>query len=131
MDRLRDTLHWNNYPKRITSALRNLDHKTEDKTQKLTTVCLHYFKGLAKKTFFKYVVHMSSGPHLGVAQLFVNIRVKPLTELCIIPSHAAVAKYTKTRYESKTTGTWWDIEKSGIADYIYIERKWKPSTLVG
>ena len=32
MDRLRDILHQNNYPKRIISASRNLDHKTEDKT---------------------------------------------------------------------------------------------------
>ena len=37
MDRLRDTLlHQNNYPKGITSAPRNLDWKTEDKTLKLT-----------------------------------------------------------------------------------------------
>ena len=42
-------LHHNNYPECITSAPRNLDKKREDNTQKLTTVCLSYVKGLAKR----------------------------------------------------------------------------------
>ena len=48
MDRLRDTLHQNNYLKSIKSAPKNLDWKTEDKTWKLTTICLPYVKGLAE-----------------------------------------------------------------------------------
>ena len=73
MDRLRDALlHQNDYPKSITSAPRNLDCKTEDKTWKFTTVCLLYVKSLAEKIFLKFVVQMISG-HSGVAQLFVNI----------------------------------------------------------
>ena len=45
---LRHNLHCNNYPKRITSAPRNLDRRIEDNTRKLTTVCLVYVKGLAE-----------------------------------------------------------------------------------
>ena len=46
---LRHNLHHNNYPERITLAPRNLDRRIEDNTQKLTTVCLSYVKGLAKR----------------------------------------------------------------------------------
>ena len=46
---LRHNLHRNNYPECITSAPRNLDRRIEDNTPKLTTVCLLYVKGLAKR----------------------------------------------------------------------------------
>ena len=46
---LRHNLHHNNYPESITSAPRNLDRRVEDNTRKLTTVCLPYVKGLAKR----------------------------------------------------------------------------------
>ena len=37
---LRHNLHRNNYPRRITSAPRNLDRRMKDNTRKFTTVCL-------------------------------------------------------------------------------------------
>ena len=46
---LRQNLHRNFYPECITSAPRNLDRRMEDNTQKLTTVCLPYVKGLAER----------------------------------------------------------------------------------
>ena len=50
MINLRHNLHRNNYPERIKSAPRNLDRRIEDNTRKLTTVCLPYVRGLAKRT---------------------------------------------------------------------------------
>ena len=49
MDSLKETLRRNNYPENITSATINLDHKTEEDSRKLTTVCRPYMKGLAEK----------------------------------------------------------------------------------
>ena len=49
MDKLRESLHQNNYPKSTTLARRKLDCKTEDKTRKLTAICLPYVKGLTAK----------------------------------------------------------------------------------
>ena len=49
MIRVRHNLHSNNYPEPITSAPRNLDRRIEDNTRKLTTVCLLYVRGLAKR----------------------------------------------------------------------------------
>ena len=46
---LRHNLNCNNYPEHITSTPRNLDRRMEDNTRKLTTVCLPYVKGLAKR----------------------------------------------------------------------------------
>ena len=48
MDRLKVTLHRNNYPRRITSAPRNLDHRAEDRTRKLSTFCPMSKAGLKK-----------------------------------------------------------------------------------
>ena len=46
---LRHNLHHNNYPECITLVPRNRDRRIEDNTQKLTTVCLLYVKGLAER----------------------------------------------------------------------------------
>ena len=46
---LRHNLYRYNYPKRMTSAPRNLDRRVEDNTLKLTMVCLPYVKGLAER----------------------------------------------------------------------------------
>ena len=46
---MKETLCQNNYPENITSATINLDHKTEEDSRKLTTVCLTYVSGLAEK----------------------------------------------------------------------------------
>ena len=45
----RHNLHCNNYPEWIISAPGNLDKRIEDNTQKLTTVCLPYVKGLTER----------------------------------------------------------------------------------
>ena len=46
---LRHNLHHHHYTEHITSAPRNPDRKIEDNTQKPTTVCLLYVKGLAER----------------------------------------------------------------------------------
>ena len=46
---LKNNIHRNNNPERITSAPRNLDWRIENNTRKLTTVCLPYVKGLVEK----------------------------------------------------------------------------------
>ena len=46
---LRHNIHHNNYPECITLAPRNLDRRIEDNTPKLSTVCLPYIKGRAKR----------------------------------------------------------------------------------
>ena len=100
---LRHNLHRNNYPEHITLAPRNLDWRIEDNTQKLTTVCLPYVKGLAERTqkicsFYDIRTVFTSGSTLR-RYLF---RVKPPTNstwprTVFTPSLAVVAKYTKLR----------------------------------
>ena len=134
MGRLRDTLHRNNYPKSITSVPRNLDHKTEDKTQKLTTVCLPYVKGLAEK-----IQKICRPDNIRTTLRSVStlckllLRVKPSTE-CNMAKNCAysipcscgmqVYKYETCRplkvrlQEHQKEMVRGKIEKSGIADHI-------------
>ena len=58
------------YPKSITSATRNLDRRQNLKTYHCLSTFL--WKAWLKKLKI-YVVDMIPGPHLGVAQLYVNI----------------------------------------------------------
>ena len=133
---LRHNLHCNNYPERITSAPRNLDRRIEDNTHKLTTVCLPYVKGLAKriqKICRPYDIRtvFTSGSTLR-GYLF---RVKPPTEFnitknCVysIPCSCKIYKSErghplKVRLEEhRKAVVRGEIEKSGMADHIWKEK---------
>ena len=97
---LRYNLPRNNYPECITSAPRNLYRRIEDNTQKLTTVCLPYVKGLAEriqKTCSPYDIRtvFTSGSTLR-RYLF---RVKPPTEFNMTKNGV----YSITRLENWCT----------------------------
>ena len=95
---LRHNLYRNNYPERITSAPRNLDERTGDNTQKLTTVCLAYIKSLAEriqKICRPYDIRtvFTSGSTLR-RYLF---RVKPPTEFSVYSVPCGCGKNAKMR----------------------------------
>ena len=129
-------LHRNNYPERITLAPRNLDRRIEDNTPKLTTVSLPYVKGLAEriqKTCSPYDIRtvFTSGSTLR-RYLF---RVKPPTEfnmtkncVCSIPCSCGkiykcdTGRPLKVRLEEHRKAiVGVEIEKSGMADHIWME----------
>ena len=64
----------------ITSAPRNVDRRIEDNTQKLTTVCLPYVKGLAER------IQKICSPY-DIRTVFTSgstLQVKPPTEFNMI-----------------------------------------------
>ena len=134
---LRLNLHRNNYPECITSAPRNLDRRIEDSTQKLTTVCLPYIKGLAEriqKICCPYDIEtvFTSGSPLR-RYLF---RVKPPTEFnmtknCIYSISCSCGKIYKGEIgrqlkvrieEHRKVVVRGEIEKSGVVDNIWKEK---------
>ena len=95
---LRHNLHHNNYPECITLAPRNLDRRIEDNTQKFTTVCLPYVKGLAKRiqkicTPYDIRTVFTSGSTLQSS----HQRNSTWSRTVFTPSLGAVVKYTKKR----------------------------------
>ena len=134
---LRHNLHRNNYPENITSAPRNLDRRVEDKTRKLTTVCLPYVKGLAErfqKICSPYDIRtvFTSGSTLR-RYLF---RVKPTTKFnmtknCVYSIPWSCGKINKGETghplkvrleEHRKAVERGEIEKSGMADHIWKEK---------
>ena len=141
---LRHNLHRYNYPERITSAPRNLDRRIEDNTRKLTTVCLHYVKGIAERVQkicspYDISTVSTSGSTLR-RYLF---RVKPptdfnMTKNCVFSIPCSCGKIykgetglpLKVRLEEHPKSVIrGEIEKSGMAD-LYMKGKGKPSTLM-
>ena len=136
---LRHNLHRNNYPQRITSATRNLDRRTEDNTQKLTTVYLLYVKGLTEriqKNCCPYDIRtvFTSGSTLR-RYLF---RVKPPTEFnmiknCVYTIPCRCDKIYKgetvrpLKVVDSSTRWDWKVDYSGP----YMEGNGKQSDLMG
>ena len=137
MIRLRHNLHRNNYPDRITLATRKLDKRIEDNTRKITTVCLPYVKGLAKriqKIWSPYDIRtvFTSGSTL---QRYL-FWVKPPTKFNMIKNcvysiscscdeiyKAERGRPLKVRLEEHCKAVVRDeIEKSGMADHIRKEK---------
>ena len=142
---LRHNLHRINCSERITSAPRNLDRRIEDNTQKLTLVYLPYVKRLAKriqKICSPYDIRtvFTSGSTLR-RYLF---RVKPPMEYnmiknCVYSIPCSCGKIYKGETgcplkvrleEHRKAVVWGKIEKSGMADHIWKEKK-KLSALMG
>ena len=137
MIRLRHNLQCNNYTECITSAPRNIDRRMEDNTQKLTTVCLTYVKGLAER------IQKICTPY-DIRTVFISgstlwrylFRVKPPTEFnmikdCIYSIPCSCGKIyegetghpLKVRLEEhRKAVVRGEIEKSGIADHIWKEK---------
>ena len=135
---LRHNLHRNNYPECITLAPRNLDRKIKDNTQKLTTVCLPYVNGLAKriqKICSPYDIRtiFTSGSSLR-RYLF---QVKPPTEFnmiknCVYSIPCCYGKIYKGKTghplnvrleEHRKAVVQGEIEKSGMVDHIWKEKR--------
>ena len=134
---LRHNLHCNNYPEHITLAPRNLTWRIEDNTRKLTTVCLPYVKGLAKriqKICSPYDIRtvFTSGSTLR-RYLF---QVKPPTEInmiknCIYSIPCSCGKIYKSEtghplkvrleehWKAVVRG---EIEKLDMADHVWKEK---------
>ena len=134
---LRHNLHCNKYPECITSAPRNLDRRIEDNTQKLTTVCLPYIKGLAER------IQKICSPY-DIRTVFTSgsilrrylIRVKPPTEFSMIKNcvysipcsclkiyKGETGRPLKVRLEEHLkAAVRGEIEKSGIVDHIWTEK---------
>ena len=137
MNSLRHNLHRNNYPGRITSALRNLNRRMEDNTRKLTTVCLPYVKGRAKR------IQKLCSPY-DIRTVFTSgsilwryvFRVKPPTEFnmtknCVYSIPCSFGKIYKCetgfplkvrleeQWKAVVRG---EIEKSGMADHIWKKK---------
>ena len=126
------------YPERITSAPRNLDRRIEDNTPKLPMVCLPYVKGLAEriqKICSPYDIRtvFTSGSTLR-RYLF---RVKPPTEFnmtknCVYSIPRSCGKIYKVETghplkvrleEHRKAVVRGEIEKSGMADHIWKEKR--------
>ena len=94
---LRHNLHCYNYPECITLVPRNLDRRIEDNTWKLTTVCLPYVKGLAKriqKICSPYDIRtVFNSPEISLPGQATN----GIQHELFTPSLAVVVKYTKER----------------------------------
>ena len=133
---LRHNLHRNNNSERIISAPRNLDRRIEDNTRKLTTVCLPYIKGLAKRTPkicspYDIMTVFTSGSTFR----WYLFRVKPPTEFnmtknCVDSIPCSCGKIYKGETgrplkvrleEDRKPVVGGDIEKSGMADHIWKE----------
>ena len=131
---LRHNLHRNNYPECIKLALRNLDRRIEDNTQKVTTVCLPYVKGLAnriQKICSSYDIRtiFTSGSTL---RRYLSW-VKPPTEFSMIKNSipcscgktykGETGRPLKVRLEEHGKAVVrGEIEKSGMADHIWKEK---------
>ena len=131
MINLHDLHH--NYPESITSAPRNPDRRIEDDTQKLTTVCLPYVKGLAER------IQKICSPY-DIRTIFTNgstlqrylFCVKPPTEFNMSKNYVysipcscgkvykgLTCRPLKVRLEEYRKGVvWGKTEKSGMADHI-------------
>ena len=137
MIRLRHNLHCNNYPKRITSAPRNLVRRIKDDTRKLTTLCLPYVRGLSKRiqricSPYDIKAIFTSGSTLQ-RYLFC---VKPPTEFnmtknCVYSIPCSCGKVYKGETccplkirlgEHQKVVVWGKIEKSGLANHIWKEK---------
>ena len=111
--------------------------RIEDETRKLITIYLPYVKGLAERPK-GYVVHMTSGQYSPEAQVSGVIPSVPIHQqnltwprtVCI-PSLVVVVKYIyrwdmlplKIRLEEhRKAVVRGEIEKSGMADYIWNEK---------
>ena len=82
---LRHDLHYNNHPERITLVPRNLDRRIEDDTRKLTSVCLLYVKGPAKRIQKIYRLYdIRTIFTRGLSLQSYIFRIKPLTEFNVI-----------------------------------------------
>ena len=139
---LRHNLYCNNYPECITSAPRNLDRRIEDDTRKLTTVCLPYNKGFAERIqriYSPYDIRtIFTGGSILRRYLF---RVKPPTEFNLIKNcvyfipcscgkvyKGETCHPLKIRLEENSSTRWnWKVGYGRP----YMERKGKPSTLMG
>ena len=136
MINLRHNFHRNNYPESITSAPRKLDRRMEDNTRKLTSVCIPYVKGLAKrikKICSPYDIRtvFTSGSTLRR----YHFRVKPPTEFnmtknCVYSIPCSCGKIYKGETsrplkvrleEHRKAIVRGEIEKSGMADHIWKE----------
>ena len=114
----------NNYPESITSATINQDHKTEEDTRKLTTVCLPYVRGFDIRTTFRSESTLRR--HL--------LRVKPPAEYyknCVYSIPCSCGKVykgetcrpLKIRLEEHCKAVIrGEIEKSGMADHIWRKK---------
>ena len=137
MDSLKETLHQNNYPESITSATINLDHKTEEDTRKLTTVCLPYARGLAEnvqKIYNPYNIRTTFRSESTLRRHL--LQVKPPTKYrmkknCVYSIPCSCGKvYKGETYrplkvrleEHRKAVVWGEIEKSGMADHIWREK---------
>ena len=131
---LRHNLHRNNYPESISSAPRNLDWRIEDNTRKLTTLCLLYIKGLAKRIQKLCSLYDISTVFTRGSTLRRYIfRVKPPTEFnmiknCVYSVHCSCGKIYKGETghplkvrleEHRKAVVRGEIEKSGKADHIW------------
>ena len=137
MIRLWHNLHRNNYPRRITSAPRNLNRRIEDYTRKPTTVCLPYVKRLAE------MIQKICSPY-DIWTVFISgstlrrylFRVKPPTESnriknCVYSIPCSCDKIYKGETgrqlkvmveEHRKAVVRGEIEKSGMADHIWKEK---------
>ena len=121
----------------ITSAAINLDHKTEEDTRKLTTVCLPYVRGLAEKIqkiCNPYDIRMTFRSESTLRRH--QVRVKPpaeyhMTKNCVYSLPCSCGKTykgetcrpLKVRLEEHyKAGVRGEIEQSGMADHIWREK---------
>ena len=127
MINLRHNFHRNNYPERITSALRNLDRRIKDNTRKLTTVCLPYVKGLAERIQKIYSPYdIRTGFPSGSTLRRYLFQVKPPTEFnmtnnCVYSIPCSCGKTYKGEIgrSLKVRLVRGEIKKSGMADHIW------------
>ena len=134
---LRHNLHSNNYPKRIRSAPRNLDMRIEDNTQKLTTVCLPYVRGLARwvqKICSPYDIRtvFTSGSTLWRYLFQVRLPTEfNMIKNCVYSIPCSCGKIYKGERghplkvrleEHQNAVVRSEIEKSGIVDHIRKEK---------
>ena len=137
MDSLKETLYQNNYPESITSATINLDHKTEEDTPKLTTVCLPYVRGLTekiRKIWNPYDIRMTFRSESTLRRHL--LRVKPptenhMTKNCVYSIPCSCGKVYKCEtcrplkvrleehHKAVVRG---EIEKLSMADHIWREK---------
>ena len=138
MDSLKETLCRNNYPESITSATINLDHKTEEDTRKLTTVCLPYVRGLTEK-IQKICNPYDIGTTFGSESTLRRhlLRVKPPTEYhmtknCVYSISCSCGKIYKGETcrplkvrleEHRKAVVRGEIEKSSMGDHIWREKR--------
>ena len=135
---LRHNLHRNNYPEQITLAPRNLDRTIEDNTQKITTVCLPYVKGLAKSiqnicspydigtiftsgsTLWKYIFRVKSRTEFNMIKNYVYLI--PCSCGKIYNGQDRSPTKSKARRSSEGSNTRWDW-KVGVWWTIYGRKK--------